>query len=75
MNNTTSPLTIQVDIADTTYIKASCQEMGLDYHLVTAFGPGGGCPLVRITGDETTLRGWFNKYYCDDEDIELYLVS
>lgn len=46
----------------------------LTYEVITKQGPGGGWPVVEITGDREELARWLINSY-DDEDLDLYKVK
>jgi hypothetical protein len=48
--------TIEVDIDDAIGASMEADEAGVQFDVVQANGPGGGNPLVRLTGDEDKVN-------------------
>ena len=68
--------TIELDVNDAGAVERTARGEYLDFSLIAAVGPAGGCPVVRLSGELDNLQAWFNNYYATPggEEFEFYLV-
>lgn len=55
-------------------LERAFKDYDLTYEVITRHGPGGGWPIVEITGDREELVRWLINIY-DDDNLELYRVK
>jgi len=48
---------IELDMLDPEGIRKTLKRQGIDMQVIDPDGPGGGCPVVRLTGTPTKLVG------------------
>ena len=68
--------TIELDVVDAGAVERTARTECLDFSLIAAEGPAGGCSVVRLSGELDNLKAWFGNNYAtpDGEEFEFYLV-